>query len=191
MRRASTTRPTWSKSIRTAPLPRRPRCRRSPPPLISERRLLPAATIAAVLLLVAVSVQSVWWTPLNVDEELTLRLAQFSFRNVFHIVSTQRGGGPVHFWLEHFLQGWWPGLEALRPHTLLFAWLMWGTVLALRAAREGSRPLWILAGVVLGLTVFVHPTAPLYALTAFAAAAAFVPRSPRSVIRETWPGALA
>jgi uncharacterized membrane protein len=102
---------------------------------------------------------------------------------VFHIVSTERGGGPVHFWLEHFLQGWWPGLEALRfpsiffaclalpavaliareligdeggaavvlllavspipvlyatfgrPHTLLFAWLMWGTVLALRAAR--------------------------------------------------------
>ena len=151
----------------------------------NHRRLLPAATIAAVLLLVAVSVQSVWWTPLNVDEELTLRLAQFSFRNVFHIVSTQRGGGPVHFWLEHFLQGWWPGLEALRlpsllfaclalpavaliarelvgdeggaavvlllavspipvmyatfgrPHTLLFAWLMWGTVLALRAGSRG------------------------------------------------------
>jgi hypothetical protein len=184
-------------------------------------------------------VQSVWWTPLNVDEELTLRLAQFSFRNVFHIVSTQRGGGPVHFWLEHFLQGWWPGLEALRlpsllfaclalpavaliarelvgdeggaavvlllavspipvmyatfgrPHTLLFAWLMWGTVLALRAGRDGSRPLWILAGVVLGLTVFLHPTAPLYALTAFASAVVFVPRSPRSVIRETWPGTLA
>jgi hypothetical protein len=158
---------------------------------------------------------------------------------VFHIVSTERGGGPVHFWLEHFLQGWWPGLEALRfpsiffaclalpavaliareligdeggaavvlllavspipvlyatfgrPHTLLFAWLMWGTVLALRAAREGSRPLWIAAGLVLGSTVFVHPTAPLYAITAYAAAAAFVPRSPRSVIRETWLGALA
>ena len=89
----------------------------------NHRRLLPAATIAAVLLLVAVSVQSVWWTPLNVDEELTLRLAQFSFRNVFHIVSTQRGGGPVHFWLEHFLQGWWPGLEALRLPSLLFACL--------------------------------------------------------------------
>ena len=93
----------------------------------------------------------------------------------------------MHFWLEHFLQGWWPGLAALRvpsivfaclalpavaliardligdeggaavvllvalspipvlyatfgrPHTLLFAWLMWGTVVALRAGREGSR----------------------------------------------------
>jgi Dolichyl-phosphate-mannose-protein mannosyltransferase len=78
-----------------------------------------------------------------------------------------------------------------RPHTLLFAWLMWGTVLALRAAREGSRRLWVVAGVVLGLTVFVHPTAPLYALTAYAAAVAFAPRSPRSMIREAWPGALA
>jgi uncharacterized membrane protein len=85
----------------------------------------------------------------------------------------------LHFWLEHFLLSWWPGLPALRvpslvflclalpavalivrrllgdepsaavvvltalspipvlyatfgrPHTLLFAWLMWSTVLAL------------------------------------------------------------
>ena len=186
-----------------------------------------------------VSVQTVWWTPLNVDEELTLRVADFSFRHVFHIVSSQRGGGPIHFWLEHFLQGWWPGLAALRvpslvfaclalpavalvareligdeggagvvllvavspvpvmyatfgrPHTLLFAWLAWGTALALRAARDGSRTMWILAGLVLGLTVFVHPTAPLYAVTAYAAAAAYAPRSLRSVIREAWPGALA
>ncbi len=179
------------------------------------------------------------WSPLNVDEELTLRVSDFSFRHVFHIVSTQRGGGPLHFWLEHFLQGWWPGLESLRvpsivfaclalpavaliareligdkgaagvvlltavapipvlyatfgrPHTLLFAWIQWGTVLALKAGRERSRRLWVAAGVVLGLSVFVHPTAPLYALTAFGAAAVYVPRPPRAVLREVWPGAVA
>jgi hypothetical protein len=188
---------------------------------------------------VAVSLQTVWWSPLNVDEELTLRVSDFSFRHVFHIVSTQRGGGPLHFWLEHFLQGWWPGLESLRvpsivfaclalpavaliareligdkgaagvvlltavapipilyatfgrPHTLLFAWLQWATVLALKAGRDGSRRWWIAAGAVLGLSVFVHPTAPLYALTAFAAVAVYVPRSPRTVLREAWPGAVA
>jgi hypothetical protein len=188
---------------------------------------------------VAVSLQTVWWSPLNVDEELTLRVSDFSFRHVFHIVSTQRGGGPLHFWLEHFLQGWWPGLESLRvpsvvfaclalpavaliareligdkgaagvvlltaaapipilyatfgrPHTLLFAWLQWGTVLALKAGRDGSRRWWVAAGAVLGLSVFVHPTAPLYALTAFAAAAVYVPRSPRTVLRESWPGGVA
>jgi hypothetical protein len=185
------------------------------------------------------SIQTVWWTPLNVDEELTLRIAEFSFGNVFHIVSSQRGGGPIHFWLEHFLQGWWPGLASLRipslvfaclalpavalivreligdvgaaaavlltavapipvlyatfgrPHTLLFLWLQWGTVIALRAARGGERSWWIAAGLALGLSVFVHPTAPLYALTVFAATVAYVPREPRVVLREAWPGAIA
>jgi len=181
----------------------------------------------------------VWWTPLNVDEELTLRLAGFSFTHIFDVVSTKRGGGPLHFWLEHALIGWWPGLGALRipsllfliaalpavallvrrllgdeesagavlltaaspipvlyatfgrPHTLLFAWLMWSTVLALRAADRGDRRLWALAGAALGLSVFVHPTAPLYALTAFAAVLVVAPRTPRQLVHEAWPGAVA
>ncbi len=174
--------------------------------------------------------------PLNVDEELTLRMADFSFGHIFHIVSTKRGGGPLHFWLEHFLLGWWPGLDALRlpslaflmlglpavalivrrlygdeasagvvlltaaspipvlyatfgrPHTMLFAWLMWATVVALRAADTGDRRLWALAGALLGLTVFVHPTAPLYALTAFGAALVYAWRPPRTVLAQAWPG---
>jgi hypothetical protein len=181
----------------------------------------------------------VWSAPLNVDEELTLRVADFSFGHVFHIVSTKRGGGPLHFWLEHFLLGWWPGLAALRvpslvfcclalpaaallvrrllgreaaagvvlltavspipvlyatfgrPHTLLFAWLMWSTVLALKAADDGARRLWVVAGALLGLSVFIHPTAPLYALTAFAAALVYAPHPPRAVLRHAWPGAFA
>ncbi len=177
---------------------------------------------------------------MNVDEELTLRLGGFSFLHIFRIVSTQRGGGPLHFWLEHFLLGWWPGLPALRvpslvflclalpavalvvrrllddddaagavvlltavspipvlyatfgrPHTMLFAWLMWSTVLALKAAVDGDRRLWAAAGAALGLSVFVHPTAPLYALTAFAGALVFAPRAPRAVVREAWPGVAA
>jgi uncharacterized membrane protein YhaH (DUF805 family) len=182
---------------------------------------------------------TVWWAPLNVDEELTLRVADFSFAHVFHIVSTQRGGGPLHFWLEHFLLGRWPGLPALRvpslvflclalpavallvrrlvdseaatgvvlltavspvpvlyatfgrPHTLLFAWLMWSTLLALKAAEDGDRRLWVAAGALLGLTVFIHPTAPLYAVTAFGAALVYAPHPPRAVVRKAWPGAVA
>jgi hypothetical protein len=181
----------------------------------------------------------VWRGPLNVDEELTLRVADFSFAHIFHIVSTKRGGGPLHFWLEHFLLSAWPGLPALRvpsllflclalpavallvrrlvgseagagvvlltavspipvayatfgrPHTLLFAWLMWSTVLALKAAEDGDRRLWIAAGALLGLSVFIHPTAPLYALTAFGAALVTAPYRVRSVIRQAWPGAAA
>jgi hypothetical protein len=44
---------------------------------------------------------------------------------------------------------------------------------------------------VLGSSVFVHPTAPVYSLTAFAAVLIYVPRPPRAVVREAWPGALA
>jgi hypothetical protein len=197
---------------------------------------------------------TVWWAPLNVDEELTLRASNFSFPHIFHIVSTQRGGGPLHFWLEHFLLSAWPGLGALRvpslvflclalpaagligrrligrrliggrlparellgseagagvilltavapipvlyatfgrPHTLLFAWLMWSTVLALKAADDGDRRLWAAAGALLGLSVFIHPTAPLYALTAFGAALIVAPHRARNVVRQAWPGAAA
>ena len=49
-----------------------------------------------------------------------MRLGDYSFAHIFHIVSTQRGGGPLHFWLEHFLLEWWPGLPALRAPSLVF-----------------------------------------------------------------------
>jgi hypothetical protein len=171
---------------------------------------------------------------------LTLRVGDFSFAHIFHIVSTQRGGGPVHFWLEHFLLDWWPGLPALRvpslvflclalpavalivnrlagdelpaaaavvltalspipvlyatfgrPHTLLFAWLMWATVVALAAADAGDRRLWAAAGALLGLSVFLHPTAPLYALTAFGASWLYAPGRIKEKVRAAWPGAAA
>jgi hypothetical protein len=78
-----------------------------------------------------------------------------------------------------------------RPHTLLFAWLSWATVLALRAADRGDRRLWIAAGAVLGLSVFVHPTAPLYALTTFGAAWLYAPGPVQARLRAAWPGAVA
>jgi hypothetical protein len=233
----STTRPTYRTSTRIAAPPtplRRSRARAA-----SSGLLLPAATLLAAGLLVWLALPTVWWAPLNVDEELTLRVADFSFGHVLHIVSSERGGGPLHFWLEHFLLGWWPGLPALRipslvflllalpavgltvrrlagdeaaagvvllvaispipvlyatfgrPHTMLFAWLMWATLLAVRAAQDGGRRRWIPAGGALGLTVFIHPTAPLYALTAFGAAVVYTSRPWRAVVREAWPGAVA
>jgi hypothetical protein len=212
-------------------------------PAASARRagqlLLPGATVAAAATAVLLARHAVFLSPLNVDEELTIRLGDFSFGHIFHIVSTQRGGGPLHFWLEHFLLGWWPSLQALRlpslvffclalpavalvarelvgaesaagvvllvaaapipvsyatfgrPHTLLFAWLLWATAAILRAARTGSRAWWVGGGLALGTSVFVHPTAPLYAITAFAGALVLAARPWRAVVREAWPGAVA
>jgi hypothetical protein len=204
---------------------------------VERMSLVPvAATVASAALLVWLALPMVWWSPLNVDEELTIRVGEFSFAHVFDIVSTERGGGPLHFWLEHFLLGWWPGLGALRipslvficlalpavaliarrlvgdvasagvvlltaaspipvvyatfgrPHTLLFAWLMWSTLLALKAAETGDRRLWAAAGAALGLSVLVHPTAPLYAGTALIGALLYATRDPRSLVRQAWPG---
>jgi hypothetical protein len=73
-----------------------------------------------------------------------------------------------------------------RPHSMLLAWTMWGTALGLRAARVDDRRLWIVTGAVLGSSVFVHPTAPLYAFTAFGVAVVYARRPLRA-----WPGALA
>jgi hypothetical protein len=196
------------------------------------------ATAAAVVAAVLLARDAVLLAPLNVDEELTIRLGQFSFGHIFHIVSTQRGGGPLHFWLEHFVLGWTPSLEGLRlpslaffclalpavaliarslagvevaagvvlltaaapipvsyatfgrPHAMLFAWLMWATVLALQAVRRASRGWWAAAGFALGASVFVHPTAPLYAIVAFCAALLLAPRPWRQLAREAWPGAV-
>ena len=200
---------------------------------------LAAATALAVVIAAALAVRAVYWAPLNVDEELTRRVATEPFGSIFHIVSAQRGGGPFHFWLAHFTLEWPKGLIGLRvpsmvcfaatlpavalialelagataaaaavlltataplaisystfgrPHALLLLWIEWGTLLALWAARRASRRLWIGAGVVLGTSVFVHPTAPLYVLTAFAAALVYAPRPVRVVVREAWPGAVA
>jgi hypothetical protein len=199
----------------------------------------PVATAVAMVVAVGLAARAVYWAPLNVDEELTRRIATEPFGSIFHIVSTERGGGPLHFWLIHFTLRWPGGLIGLRvpslvffaaslpavalialelagewvaaaavllvstaplgisystfgrPHAMLLCWLTWGTWLGLRAARRGGRLDWILAGAVLGSSVFVHPTAPVYSLTAFAAVLVVVPKPPRAVVREAWPGAVA
>jgi hypothetical protein len=74
---------------------------------------------------------------------------------------------------------------------MLFAWLMWATVVVLRAVRTGSRRWWVAGGLALGTSVFVHPTAPLYAIVAFGGAVVLAPRPWRGVVREAWPGAVA
>ena len=200
---------------------------------------LATATIAAAALAVALSVQAIYRAPLNVDEELTRRIASGRFGSIFSIVANQRGGGPLHFWLIHLtlqwpggliglrapslvffllalpavalaareLAGTWPAVVTVvltacaplaisydtfgRPHSLLLAWISWGTYAALRAARTGERRTWIVAGLALGTAIYSHPTAPIYELSGFVAALALVPGSWRDVVRQAWPGAAA
>ena len=199
---------------------------------VSKKAVL-AATAAASALVLVLGARAVLRSPLNVDEELTLRIGRSAFGSIFGTVRS-RGGGPFHFWLEHLTLQWPGGLAGLRapsivfaiaalpavaliadelagraeaaaavvlvssaplfvsyssfgrPHTMLLAWIMWGTLVSLRAARRDDRGLWIVGGAVLGSSVFVHPTAPLYAVTAFGTAILYARRPLRA-----WPGACA
>jgi Dolichyl-phosphate-mannose-protein mannosyltransferase len=192
-----------------------------------------AATLAAGGLVLTLGLRAVLRSPLNVDEELTLRIARGPFGSIFGIVRG-RGGGPLHFWLEHVTTAWPGGLAGLRvpsivfmlvalpaialigvelagraeaavtvllfasaplaisyssfgrPHTMLLAWIAWGTALALGAAHRADARLWVAGGAVLGSSIFVHPTAPLYAITALGAAVVYARRP-----LAAWPGAVA
>jgi Dolichyl-phosphate-mannose-protein mannosyltransferase len=197
------------------------------------KKAVAAATLVAAGLLLTLALRAVFRSPLNVDEELTLRIARAAFGSIFGTVRG-RGGGPLHFWLEHLTTGWPGGLVGLRvpsiafslaalpaialiaeelagraeaafavllvasaplavsyssfgrPHSMLLAWITWGTFFALRAARRGETRWWVAGGAVLGSSVFVHPTAPLYAVTAFGTALVYARRPLRA-----WPGVVA
>jgi hypothetical protein len=192
-----------------------------------------AATLVAAGLVLTLALRAVFRSPLNVDEELTLRIAREAFGSIFGTVRG-RGGGPFHFWLEHLTTAWPGGLTGLRvpsiafslaalpgvaliaeelagraeaaaavllfaaaplaisyssfgrPHSMLLAWIVWGTYSALRAGRRDDARTWVVGGAVLGSSVFVHPTAPLYAITAFGTALVYARRPLRA-----WPGAVA
>lgn len=201
---------------------------------LEVRKVALAACLAvAGGLALTLALRALLRSPLNVDEELTIRIAKNSFSSIFGTVR-HRGGGPFHFWLEYLTMRWPGGLAGLRvpsivfalaslpavaliaaelagtaeaaatvllvasaplfisyssfgrPHTMLLAWITWGTAFALRAARSGSRRWWISSGALLGSSVFVHPTAPLYAITAFGCALVYARRPLRA-----WPGAIA
>jgi hypothetical protein len=201
-------------------------------PLEVPKNAVWIATLIAGGFVLTLGLRAVFRSPLNVDEELTLRIAREAFGSIFDTVRG-RGGGPFHFWIEHLTTAWPAGLVGLRlpsilfalvalpavaligeelvgraaaavgvlllgtaplaisyssfgrPHTMLLAWTAWGTFFVLRAARRDDRRLWIVGGAVLGSSIFVHPTAPLYALTAFGAAVIYARRPLRA-----WPGVL-
>ena len=128
----------------TRSVPRSERAVPSP----AARFVLVVTTAAAAALAAALAVRAVWWAPLNVDEELTRRIASEPLGTIFHVVSTQRGGGPLHFWLEHFTLRWPGGLVGLRVPSLLFliaalpAVVPRMTITILTAASRQGAPWW-------------------------------------------------
>jgi hypothetical protein len=88
------------------------------PPAVSGRLRLTLA--AAGGLAVAAALPAVWWEPLHVDEAVTLTLAPLGFGEIVDTVFVDKGGAPVHFFVEHALLEWPGGLEGLRLPSLVF-----------------------------------------------------------------------
>lgn len=84
-----------------------------------SRRLWLTA-LAAGVLAVLTALPAVWWEPLHVDEAVTLSLAPLPLGEIVDTVFVEKGGAPVHFFLEHATLGWPGGLEGLRLPSLLF-----------------------------------------------------------------------
>src|SRR6059058_2005745 len=78
-----------------------------------------AATLLAGCLVLTLALRAVLRSPVNVDEELTLRIAREAFGSIFGTVRG-RGGGPFHFWLEHLTTAWPGGLAGLRVPSIVF-----------------------------------------------------------------------
>jgi MFS family permease len=83
----------------------------------------------------AAALPAVWWEPLHVDEAVTLTLAPLGFGEIVDTVFVEKGGAPVHFFVEHVLLEWPEGLEGLRLPSLVFL------LLALPAAALVGREL--------------------------------------------------
>jgi hypothetical protein len=71
-------------------------------------------------LALAAALPAVWWTPLHVDEKVTLWFAPRSFSGIVHDIFVDRGGGPVFFLVEHVTLAWPGGLEGLRLPPVVF-----------------------------------------------------------------------
>jgi hypothetical protein len=101
----------------------------------------------------ALALPAVWWEPLHLDEAITIEYAERSYASIVRDVFVERGGAPVHFFVEHVTLAVPGGIEGLRLPSLVFFLL--SLVLAAFLARE-------LAGEAAGLlTPLLLAVAPL------------------------------
>jgi hypothetical protein len=74
----------------------------------------------AALAAIAAALPAVWWERLHEDEIVVLTIAPQTFGGIIDEVFVDRGGAPLHFFLEHVLLSWPGGVEGLRLPSLVF-----------------------------------------------------------------------
>jgi 4-amino-4-deoxy-L-arabinose transferase-like glycosyltransferase len=85
-----------------------------------RRHLTAVAWLGASALALVLTLPAVRWEPLHADEIVTLRFARQSFADIVRDVFAERGGAPLHFFVERIALAWPDGLEGLRLPSVVF-----------------------------------------------------------------------
>jgi MFS family permease len=86
----------------------------------ARRHLTAVSWLGASVLALALTLPAVRWEPLHADEIVTLRFAPQSFREIVRDIFIDRGGAPLHFFVERVALAWPGGLEGLRLPSVVF-----------------------------------------------------------------------
>lgn len=82
----------------------------------------------------ALALPALWWEPLHLDEAITIEYANRPYTAIVQDVFVERGGAPLHFFVEHVTLAAPGGIEGLRLPSLVCFLL--SLVLAALLARE-------------------------------------------------------
>ena len=82
----------------------------------------------------ALALPALWWEPLHLDEAITIDYARRSYASIVTDVFLDRGGAPLHFFVEHVTLAVPGGIEGLRLPSVVF--FLCSLVLAAVFARE-------------------------------------------------------
>jgi hypothetical protein len=95
---------------------------------------LVAALALALSGAAALALPALWWEPLHLDEAITIDYARRSYASIVTDVFLDRGGAPLHFFVEHVTLAVPGGIEGLRLPSVVFFLL--SLVFAALFARE-------------------------------------------------------
>lgn len=85
-----------------------------------RRRPTAVAWLGASSLALLLTVPAVRWEPLHADELVTLRFARQGVPEIVRDIFFDRGGAPLHFFVERIALAWPGGLEGLRVPSIVF-----------------------------------------------------------------------
>lgn len=116
----------------------------------ARRHVTAVAWLGASLLALILALPAIRWEPLHADEIVTLRFARQPFHDIVRDIFLERGGAPLHFFVERVTLAWPGGLVGLRLPSVVF-FLLALPAAGIVAERLLGRPAAVLVPLALAL----------------------------------------